>query len=142
MKTETWLVRGFIDYYLEFVTANLSKMIDISRYLEISSDISRYIAIYLDISRYIGDIFADISVYFFDIWKKLAQYIANISTIYQDISLKIRYIAIFWYISWYFCILIFAIISKFDISRNIYRYILIYCRNLICFVISFFAIYR
>ena len=61
-------------------------MTDISGYLEISSEISRYIAIYFDISRYIGDIFDDISGYFFDIWKKWPQYIADISRYISDIS--------------------------------------------------------
>ena len=53
-------------------------------------------------------------------------------TVYQNISLKIRYIAVFCDISWDFCISIFLIISKVDISMEIYRHLEIYRRQ-ICY---------
>ena len=132
----------FLEKKIGTFWVNISKFVKNDRYIAISRDIERHIAIYRDISRYISiyrgilAIYLTISQFFFSIFGKndpnISSIYRDISAIYQNISLKIRYIAVFCDISWDFCISIFLIISKVDISMEIYRHLEIYRRH-ICY---------
>ena len=115
--------------FWELVLAKIAKLIDISWYIGIWSDISRYIAIYHDILIYIAIYWVKNcryngkkTAYIENFASNISRYIAiyrRYVEIYQKKRDILRYIVIF-------TTLICQNISKLDISRKLYRYIMRY----------------